>query len=461
MACRLHGGAVMTRRLLALACVVGLGCAPGAAQDPNDPWTEGAAFSAAGKADGTQPIVYSSAVTTATLAYDDGAPRDGDEAAAIFDERLEPNFADDSLPLPPWTYLRRMSALGYYGPVGPYGPLGIVGPLGGNPWNPELYISGSYAWSDWSDLLTESDGPLSPHGPLGSTGPLNQDFWSRDASFTTHLQPGGLFAVLGPLGPTGALGPLGPLGPIGAHGYVRDDGGDYWPADGETCHHAPADAAAPPCRAVEVEWEEGGERRVYPLFERYDEERARVMEDNDTSFMVEGSIRSRNEESDSYVFTSDQDQWVTVAVVPEYAKYPYVQAMSVLGAASSRGYEAPRSAYVPHMVTGVPVYQRYDHQASFDDFDLAVDLDVAGRRGTIESASGDHVDWIQVYVPAGTTLRASISLHREWRPAAQDAWWGLTVRPVRPSYRLYVVGSTEHGVPRTTFSGPHLREVEL
>lgn len=438
-------------RLAAVAALMS-GCAA-ATSDGKSPWPEGATFSPTSKADGTQPIVYASAVTVAELAYEEGQPRDPGEVRALFADGLTPSLADDAGPLAPRTYARHMSALGYYGPVGPYGPLGVIGPLGGQPWNSDLYVSGAFAWSDHSALLTESDGPLSAEGPLGARGPLNADFWSSDDPFETHFQPGGLFGVLGPVGVSGALGPLGPLGPIGAHGYVRGEGGDYLPSEGDACH----DGTEPPCRTIEVEWEPEGERRVYGLVERYDEERAREMTDNDTSFMVTGAI---DDETDTFELRSDEDQWVTVAVVPEYAKYPYVQAMSILGTAAGEGYEAPSGSFVPHVVTGVPVWQSYDHRASFDDFDLALEVRTGDRTHTVVSDSADHVDWIQIFVPAGTELRATVSLHRAWDTDWDDAWWGLPYRPSTPHYRLYVVGATSHGVASAELSGPYLRTLE-
>lgn len=450
------------RAICAFATIGALfgGCTA-APSDASDPLGASAGFSPSSKEDGTQPIVYSTATTTSALVYDDGSPRSQRSVKSLFGSRISPALRDgDSPPLAPWQYLRRVSALGYYGPIGPYGPLGILGPLGDGAWNPELYVSGSFAWADWSEELTANGGPLSAAGPLGSGGPLNPSFWSEDTSFVAHLQPGGLFAVLGPVGLTGALGPLGPLGPVGAHGYVREEGGEYWPESGE-CHDAPEGAEAPPCRLIEVEWEAGGERFVYELFERYDESHAARMEDNDTSFMVQGEVEVGGSDVDHFEMRSREDQWVTVAVVPEYAKYPFVQAMAVVGAASGAGYEAPRSAYIPHVLTGLPVLQSYDHYATFDDFDVALEIEHGGARGVVKSDSGDHVDWIHVFVPAGATLRASVTLHHAWQPSLQDAWWGLVARPSSPAYRLYVVGSTSRGIANLDFEGPYLRELEM
>ncbi len=440
-----------TFTLLLLLALTGLGCAADFGAD-----LEPGALSLPGKADGASDVVFTTAEHVQRLAYRDGEERSDEEAAFVFGELITP---DSSLG-GPWRYLRPMSALGYYGPLGPYGPLGLLGPTGGNPWNADLYVTGSFAWSDHSEELTANGGPLSADGPLGRAGPLNPARWndvgSLEDGFVPHLRPGGVFAPLGPVGVSGALGPLGPLGPVGAHGYERRDGGEYWPEDDAGCHDAPEGFEAPPCRRVEVEWEAGGERRTYELVELYDEAYAAQMEDNDTSFMVIGE--SEVGEQDEYAFASESAQWVTVVLLPETARYPFAQAMSVLGASASEGYRAPSSAFVPHMVTGFPVLNSYDHATAFDDFDLEVDVVVGGRvLGTIVSQSADVVDWVHVKVPAGAQLRARVRLYSEWTARFSDAAWGLAFRPADPSYRMIVVGSTEAGQGPNTFSGPYLR----
>ena len=268
-----------------------------------------------------------------------------------------------------------------------------------------------------------------------------------------------VLAPLGPVGVSGALGPLGPLGPIGAHGYERREGGEYWPEAGRECHDAPPGYETPPCRRIEVEWRRAGERRSYELVERYDEAHAAAMDDNDTSFMVVGDAEVG--ETDAYAFTSEPGQWVTVVLLPETARYPFVQAMAVLGEAGVEGYAVPDGALVPHVPTGLPVYHPYEHRSSFDDFDLAVDVEVGGRAvGTIVSQSADVIDWVQVKLPPGASLRARVTLHSEWRARFSDSFWGLAFRPVGASYRLIVVGSTEGGQGPTVVGGPYLRTFE-
>jgi hypothetical protein len=128
----------------------------------------------------------------------------------------------------------------------------------------------------------------------------------------------------------------------------------------------------------------------------------------------------------------------------------------------------------------------YDHRAAFDDFDLELELDTGdGRRASIVSSSADVLDWVHVRVPAGTALRASVTLAGIWEVTDEDREWGLDLfiesgewadalsasdieffgsgsrrRPV-PRYRLVVVGGTEHtDASDVAFGGPHLAEVE-
>jgi hypothetical protein len=128
----------------------------------------------------------------------------------------------------------------------------------------------------------------------------------------------------------------------------------------------------------------------------------------------------------------------------------------------------------------------YDHRAAFDDFDLQLELDTGdGRRASIVSDSADVLDWIHVRVPAGTALRASVTLAGIWEVTDADRQWGLDLfiesgewadafsasdieffgsgsrrRPV-PRYRLVVVGGTEHtDASDVVFGGPHLAEIE-
>jgi hypothetical protein len=57
---------------------------------------------------------------------------------------------------------------------------------------------------------------------------------------------------------------LGPLGPVGAHGYARADGGDYVDDHGDIV------------RAISMKYSPSA-KRVYSLFEMYDEDRAKEL----------------------------------------------------------------------------------------------------------------------------------------------------------------------------------------
>lgn len=291
---------------------------------------------------------------------------------------------------PDWLkdYLYSWSCLGYYGPIGPYGPLGMLGPVGSNIWNPSVYISGIGDWSYWSETLTNLGGPLSEDGPLGPTGPLNENAYFHVLpainDFGKHLQAGGLFTVLGPVGPLGALGPLGPLGPIGAHGYLADSNGNYV-SNGVIY------------RTVGVPYNDT--IRTYELFEKYTESHAKSMTDNDTSFMVEGEIYPLSE-NDTYTFTSNESQFVTILVTPE---------------------------------------------KEYDDFDLEI-LD-SNDNVIATSNRADYIDWVQIQVPAGTTLKARVTLHS-------------TGHFLSKTYRLFVVGSTQY-INTTDISGNHVKTTTI
>jgi hypothetical protein len=280
-------------------------------------------------------------------------------------------------------YLDSGSALGYYGPIGPYGPLGVLGPVGDNSWNVSYWISAIGDWSDWSDDMSDHGGPLSEAGPLGPNGPLSDQAYFQDLpainDFGKQLQAGGVWGVLGPVGPLGALGPLGPLGPVGAHGYDTNSNGQYLLNDQEV-------------RAVEVPYE--GSARTYELVEHYTESYAKSKTDNDTSFMASAYIAWPYSEVDTYTFTSNSDQFVTVVLIPEY---------------------------------------------QMDDFDLII-TDENGNV-LVDSNSFSFIDWVQIPVEAGTTLKAKVELAGTWHWASKN-------------YRMIVTGSTEY-LNTTDISGDH------
>lgn len=293
--------------------------------------------------------------------------------ASVYPSVQTPSNADD--------YLDDDSCLGFYGPIGPYGPLGILGPVGDNSWNASYWISAYGDWSDWSD---EIEGPLSESGPLGPNGPLSYDAYWTDLpainDFSKQLQGGGVWSVLGPVGPLGALGPLGPLGPIGGHGYATDSNGRYVSGGTEM-------------RTVSVPY--NGTTRTYELFEKYSESYAENKSDNDTSFMAEGYIAWPYWETDSYTFTSNEDQFVTIVLVPEY---------------------------------------------QLDDFDIVV-KDSNGNQ-IAYSNTFEYIDWIQIEgVAANTELTVEVELAGSWHYASKD-------------YRLIVTGSTQY-INSTDITGDH------
>lgn len=282
-------------------------------------------------------------------------------------------------------YLDSNSALGYYGPIGSYGPLGTLGPIGNNSWNTSYWISAIGSWSDWSENLTDLGGPLSEAGALGPDGPISDISYDTILpginDFGKQLQAGGVWTVLGPVGPLGALGPLGPLGPIGAHGYSTDFDGSYLD-NGNVV------------RNVNVDYDGG--QRSYELFENYKESYAKSATDNDTSFMVEGYISYPYSETDTYEFTSGDDQYVTITLVPMY---------------------------------------------TLDDFDIVV-KDENGE--VIEIANtADYVDFIQLNnISSGTTLTVEVTLYSTAHYHFKD-------------YRLYVVGSTSYISTTDPITGDH------
>lgn len=445
-------------------------------------------------------VPWVSAEGVSSLVYE------GDPERAILPEpgTLERRFGHELNPpyvqsapgatLKPWDYLRRMSALGHGGPVGHFGPLGPDGPIGDSATSPDTAISGMFPWSSWARFFTAMGGPLSALGPLGRNGPANPIFWEElperldrywrerpngsdvmkafTSDFLVHLRPGGIFGIVGPTGPLGAFGPLGPLGPIGAHGYLRRDGGDYQPNAFDSCHNVTGDRRNPPCRTVDVDWS-GGERRTYELFETYSEAKAKSLNDktgdaaNDTSFLVKGTIPSPDAEIDEYVFHSKSSQWVMISLVPESAKYKFHQLVSgnsgcdktILAKAKEGNFEAPDGTELelPDVESSTKpcAMTKYEHRGSFDDFDLELSIINNGRKAAkIASKSRDMVDWIEVLVPAGSTLVARVSLARVWKPAPADAAVGIVERTKPPTYRMIVVGSSPHFILPTRFAGP-------
>lgn len=202
-------------------------------------------------------------------------------------------------------YLGVNSALGYLGPISQLGPLGPLGPLGTNLWNPSAWISGAYSWSSYFSMI---NGPLSDSGPLGQNGPYTAASYYNGTIFTTNqfaanTRNFGLWSILGATGPLGAVGALGPLGTIGSTGLLRNGvTGQFTNTSGNVV------------RTLSIPYN-SNTSRSFDVYENYAQNFASQMPDNDTSFMVEGSLGYNA--SNSYTINSSQDQIVTVLAVPD------------------------------------------------------------------------------------------------------------------------------------------------
>lgn len=201
-------------------------------------------------------------------------------------------------------YLGSDSALGYLGPISQLGPLGPLGPLGSNTWDTTAWVYDDYTWADYYNYIY---GPLSAAGPLGENGPYTTDAYYNGVLFTrnqfaANTRAFGLWSILGTIGPLGAVGALGALGPNGATGYAVNESGAY------------VDSSNQVVRSVSVPYNSSSSR-TFDLYENYTQAYATQMPDNDTSFMVVGSLGLNS--SNSYTITSSQDQIVSALVVPD------------------------------------------------------------------------------------------------------------------------------------------------
>jgi len=109
-------------------------------------------------------------------------------------------------------------------------------------------------------------------------------------------------SALGYLGTISSYGPLGILGPVGAHGYKANTNGEYLDKNDKVV------------RSVEVSYD-GVNARKFDLYENYKEAYAKNKLDNDTSFMVDGSLSLANT-ADIYRLTSADDQIVSLLAIP-------------------------------------------------------------------------------------------------------------------------------------------------
>lgn len=380
---------------IALVLTLAAGCTAGVDEPSRDPTV---AFG--GKADGWgDPDGERWLVSASTIEALEGDLSSIEPAVEHADAYHSPDF-----------YLSPSGPLGPAGPLGAWGPLGALGPIGNNTWNTSVWVGASSAGS-WDEYCTSisADGPLGARGPLGPDGPLSEEAYASLASFTNErgeendfveqLAAGGVWSVLGPLGPLGALGPLGPLGPVGAHcaregrGFAPDDDGQFVDADGRVV------------RTVDVPYDGG--TRTYELVESYPESFASSFDDNDTSFMATGSITDLDREVDVYRVRSRAGQIVTVLLVPENA------------------------------------LSDFDVELADEDGDVFARSVSDGRQrfsfGVLTN-TGNYIDFIQLPLEAGSELQIRVTA---WR-----------IHRTYPTYRLVVVGSTEH-FPTTTIRGAH------
>jgi hypothetical protein len=447
-----------------------------------------------GKEDGAT-TGYVSASSVASL----WQRRDPAAVVARSNPPFETTFPNDDLAA--WEYLKPIGSLGMYGPLGPYGSLGRGGPVGFRVYNPSTSIElvglaieaygtwldaiekwyaafepfGDMTWhlmrqqleqqNEWLKSWRYDSKILSADGPLASGGPLNPQSW-KGSDLIVQLSPGGMLAPLGPVGPLGALGPLGPLGPttplVTFQGYQENLEGEFVP--GLNGCFRPADArehGVKVCRTLLVPWTtqstectaESANCRRYELYENYDEAFAQQMTDNDTSFMVAGTTTEGSE--DVYPFHSRDAQFVTVVLAPEEKPLWDLTALQSLLIAAGHVPGNPRFTrkmrYMPEAIETYPGAWSafYDHETAFDDFDLVVELD--GKTYT-STTSGHYgmVEWVQIKVPAGATLRAHVTLanRRIGIPGNPDAF---TLPEAH--YRLFVTGSTKYA-PAVVMSGP-------
>jgi hypothetical protein len=107
--------------------------------------------------------------------------------------------------------------------------------------------------------------------------------------------------------------------------------------------------------------------RTYDLVEEYQPDYARALTDNDCSWMTHSAGLVLMGDTEQYAFTSTEEQYVTILVVPQY---------------------------------------------QLDDFDLQVTIDGAQVIASANPGSS-FVDWIQVKVRAGARLVARTSPYPE------------------------------------------------
>lgn len=229
----------------------------------------------------------------------------------------------DTFGLSAFDYTRPTGCLGCNGPLGYAGPLGSTGNI---PNRFHGHTSESkkrtYAnnWCDAAPNQNDTDCVYGSAGPLGEAGPLNPFSyyftmyhlgtgvnWSQN--YNINLDSAGIWGTQGPLGVTGALGVLGPLGPLSISlqpGVTTLATGQYKYRDVEIRQTSPVRYTA-----------NASTYRAYDLFEMYTRDFAQKMGmDNDCSFGVDSYMKNPAASGDSYLFTSNATQFLSINVVP-------------------------------------------------------------------------------------------------------------------------------------------------
>ena len=244
----------------------------------------------------------------------------------------------DPFGLTAWDYTRAAGCLGVNGPLGYAGPLGSLGNLP-NRFHGHTPVKKGRTWSNnWCNVpvgQNDSACVYGSGGPLGAAGPLSQSAyyltmyhlgegvnWSQD--YNVNLDASGVWAVQGPLGPTGALGVLGPLGPLSISlqpGVTTRPTGEY------TAQDVGLVRTTSPVRYAS----DGSRWRQYDLFEMYSKRFAAAMTDNDASFAVDSYLSNPSAGGDSFTFTSNFTQFVSVLVTPVNLLDAFGVTISVVG----------------------------------------------------------------------------------------------------------------------------------
>ncbi|USX26450.1 hypothetical protein NHH73_28505 [Oxalobacteraceae bacterium OTU3CINTB1] len=235
-----------------------------------------------------------------------------------------------------YQYTRASGPLGQAGALGAFGPLSWSGFLSKRFRGTVPSLVGASYDNNWCNVPSDQSDigcVYGSQGPLGETGALNpssyyytmyhlqeDSFWRGNHNH--NLDSTGVWGIQGPLGPSGPFGALGPLGPLGISlqlGMTTTTDGVY--KAGSTIVRQTRPIRYGQDAAV---W------RTYNLYEMYSKQYAQQMgtgcggcEVNDTSFAVDASFNDPTTTGDSYLFTSQHNQFVLLNVVPVNAWNDY------------------------------------------------------------------------------------------------------------------------------------------